>query len=319
MRTLIVIVNYRTASLVVDCLRSLAPQVAALPGTRVVVTDNASPDDSVERLQAAVQANDWGAWATIQPLSRNGGFAYGNNEGIRPALQSADPPDYVWLLNPDTLARDGALAALVQFMDEHPKAGVAGSRLEHLDGSVQRSAFRFHSVAGEFDTAMQLGPVSRVLSRWVVAPETPIEAKATDWVSGASLFVRRQVLEQIGLLDDGYFMYFEETDLCLRARRAGWECWYAPQSRVAHLIGQSSGFTSGKDRKPPPKWWFDSRRRYYVKNHGRLYALLADAAWTVGFSMWRVRRFLQRKPDTDPPALLSHFIRHSTLRQGFRI
>lgn len=319
MRTLIVIVNYRTASLVIDCLRSLAPQVAAAPGTRVVVTDNASPDDSVRELRAAVLANGWSDWATIQPLSNNGGFACGNNEGIRPALQGADQPDYVWLLNPDTLLRDGALAAVVQFMDEHPKVGIAGSRLEHLDGSVQPSAFRFHSVFGELDTAMQFGPLSRVLSRWVVAPEAPAAAQRTDWVSGASLFIRRQTLEQIGLLDDGYFMYFEETDLCLRAHRAGWECWYVPQSRVVHLIGQSSGFTSGKDRKPPPRWWFDSRRRYYVKNHGRLYALLADAVWTVGFSTWRVRRFLQRKPDTDPPALLSHFVRYSTLRRGFKL
>src|SRR3954449_6202464 len=106
MRVLIVIVNYRSAGLAVDCLRSLAPEVRALGGpsaARVVVTDNASGDDSVARLTAAVRDNGWGDWATVQPLARNGGFAFGNNEAIRPALAGADKPDYVLLLNPDTL------------------------------------------------------------------------------------------------------------------------------------------------------------------------------------------------------------------------
>ena len=94
MRLFIVIVNYRTAQLTLDCLHSLAPQIPALPErTRVVVTDNASGDDSVERLMAAVRDNGWGAWCMIQPLPRNGGFAWGNNEAIRPALASAHPPD----------------------------------------------------------------------------------------------------------------------------------------------------------------------------------------------------------------------------------
>src|SRR4051812_21067997 len=98
MRVLIVIVNYRSASLTIDCLRSLAPEVADLGGpaaVRVVITDNRSGDDSIERLTHAVRTQGWDAWATIQPLPRNGGFAYGNNEAIRPALAAgADAPDY---------------------------------------------------------------------------------------------------------------------------------------------------------------------------------------------------------------------------------
>jgi GT2 family glycosyltransferase len=295
MRLLIVIVNYRSAALAIDCLRSLEAEVSSLEGgAHVVVTDGASGDDSVERLSAAIRDHGWSAWATCLPLPRNGGFAYGNNEAIRPALRSSDPPDFVWLLNPDTLVRPGALRAMLDFLQSHPDAGIVGSRLEHADGSPQRSAFRFHSLPGELDAALRLGPVSRALSRWVVAPPIPTDACETDWVSGASLIVRRAVLEQIGLLDEGYFMYFEETDLCLRARRAGWRCWYVPQARVVHLVGQSSGFTAGKARKPPPRCWFDSRRRYFVKNHGRLYALLADAAYATAFALWRVRRFVQR-------------------------
>jgi N-acetylglucosaminyl-diphospho-decaprenol L-rhamnosyltransferase len=320
MRLLIVIVNYRSAALAIDCLRSLAPEVASVVGgVRVVVTDGASGDDSVERLSAAIRDNGWSAWATLTPLPRNGGFAYGNNEAIRPALASGDPPGFVLLLNPDTLVRPGALRAVLDFMHGHPQVGIVGGRLEHPDGAPQRSAFRFHSLAGELESALRLGPITRLLSRSVVAPPIPDGATETDWVSGACLMVRRAVLEQIGLLDEGYFMYFEETDLCLRARRAGWRCWYVPEARVVHLVGQSSGFTAGKARKPPPRWWFDSRRRYFVKNHGRCYALLADAAYAGGFALWRLRRLLQRKPDDDPPKFLSLFVRNSTLGQGFKI
>ena len=251
MRVLVVIVNYRSASLAIDCLRSLAPEVASLGGAgiaRVVVTDNASGDDSVARLTRAVADNGWAEWASIQPLGRNGGFAYGNNEAIRATLAAADKPDYVLLLNPDTLVRPGAIRALLEFMDAHPDAGIAGSRLEDPDGTPQRSAFRFHTVRGELEAGLRLGFVSKLLHRHVVAPPVPAgeEPVRTDWVAGASMIVRRAVFEQAGLMDEGYFMYFEEVDFCLRAARKGWPCWYVPASRIVHLVGQSSGVTDTK-------------------------------------------------------------------------
>ena len=322
MRLLVVIVNYRSASLAIDCLRSLTPEVAALGGpasVRVVVTDNPSGDDSVPRLTRAVADNGWGAWATIQPLPRNGGFAYGNNEAIRPALSSGDPPDYVLLLNPDTLVRPGAVRALLDFMDARPDVGLAGSRLEDPDGTPQRSAFRFHTVPGELEAGLRLGFVSKLLGRYIVAPPVPdgSEPRPVDWVAGASLIVRRAVFEQVGLLDEAYFMYFEEVDFCLRARRHGFPCWYVPASRVVHLVGQSSGVTDTRQaNKRRPKYWFDSRRRFFLVNHGPVKTALADLAWSVGFASFRVRQFLQRKPDRDPACLLRDFVRNSFLLAG---
>src|SRR5687767_11896345 len=137
MKLLIVIVNYRTPGLLIDCLRSLAPEVAAVPGTQVVITDNNSGDDSLPRLRAEIDANNWNTWVTLKPLPNNAGFAYGNNGAIRPALKSGDKPDYVYLLNPDTIVRPGAIARLVQFMDEHPDVGISGSRCEYADGTPQ--------------------------------------------------------------------------------------------------------------------------------------------------------------------------------------
>ena len=134
------------------------------------------------------------------------------------------------------------------------------------------------------------------------------------------MMVRREVFDAIGLLDENYFMYFEEVDFCLQAKKAGWSCWYVPQSRVVHLVGQSSGVTD--TRLPPkrrPQYWFDSRRRYFVKNYGWLYAAITDAVWLVSFSLWRLRRAIQRKPDEDPPHVLSDFWLNSVFIKGRQI
>jgi GT2 family glycosyltransferase len=316
MKLLVVIVNYRTAGLTVDCLRSLAPEIARVSGTtKVVVTDNLSGDDSVSRIQRAIDDNGWSAWATMMPLPRNGGFAYGNNEGIRPFLASqTDKPDYVLLLNPDTVIHPGAVTELLKFMDARAEVGLAGSRLEDPDGTPQVSAFRFHSIASEFEHGMRLGPISKVLAKWRVAPPVPGEPCPTDWVAGASMIIRRSVFDAVGLLDDAFFMYFEEVDFCLRARRAGFACWYVPQSRVVHLVGQASGVTdAGRAKRRRPAYWFDSRRRYFLKNHGRLKTLLADSAWAAGFALFRVRQLVQRKPSNDPKLMLWDFVRFNFL------
>src|SRR4051794_8437505 len=319
MRLLIVIVNYRTADLTIDCLRSLAPELADWPDTsaRVVVTDNLSGDGSIERVGEAIRANGWSDWATTMPLAQNGGFAYGNNAAIRPALAASDRPDYVLLLNPDTVIRPGAVRTLVEFMESHPRAGIAGSRLEDPDGTVQRSLFRFPTVLNEFNTALRLGLVNRLLGSRVIAPKPPEGDATGDWVAGASMIVRGKVFDDVGLMDEKYFMYYEEVDFCRAAARAGWQCWYVPASRVVHLVGAASQISdSRKHRKRRPTYWFDSRRRYFVKNHGVVYAALADLSFATGFGLWRVRRAIQRKQDTDPPKLLSDLLRNSVFVRG---
>ena len=320
--TLVVIVNFRTGPLVIDCLRSLDSEIAAARATfgpvRVVVADNGSTDDSAQLIAHAIASNGWSQWAELQPLGRNGGFAWGNNAAIRPALASQSPPDFFWLLNPDTVVRREALCTLLEFMQAHGKAGIAGSRLEHPDGSPQRSAFRFPSVAAEVDNGLRLGLASRILSRHVVAPEAPDDVQRADWLSGASLLIRRQVFETVGLLDERYFMYFEETDLCRRAALAGWECWYVPRSRVVHLIGQAGAVNPAQPTRRRPDYWFESRRRYFLKHLGKTRTLLADTLFMAGYLTWRLRRRLQGKADGDPIHFLSDFARNSVWRRGFR-
>jgi hypothetical protein len=314
----IVIVNYRTPQLTIDCLHSLFLEIKNLPSTKVVVVDNNSLDDSISLIQNAIASNNWQEWVLLIPSPVNGGFSYGNNLGIRPLMESDHLPQYILLLNPDTIVREGALKALMEFMNDNPTVGIAGSRLEDFDGSPQRSAFRFRTLFSELDSGLRLGIISKILDKWIVAPPVSDENCPTDWVAGASMIIRREVFKDIGLLDEGYFMYCEEMDFCLQAKKADWSCWYVPKSRVVHFVGQSSGIDQ-QDEKPKrrPKYWFDSRRRYFLKNHGWFYTALTDLVWMMSYSLWKIRQLIQRKPDNDPPYLLRDFFLNTVFFHPF--
>lgn len=317
---LVIIVNYRTPKLTIDALASLEVERKHVPDMHVVVTNAPAGDDSEQLITNAIANHNWSDWVTFKQLDRNGGFAYGNNVGIKPALDSDNPPRYVLLLNPDTVVREGGIASLRDFLQSHPKAGLVGSRLEDPDGTPQASAFRFPGVISELVSTMRLGLLSRLLPNHVLAPPIQDAAHQTDWVAGASMLVRCEVFEKIGMLDEGFFLYYEEVEFCLRARRAGWECWYEPASHVVHLVGAASGISDTRKQAPRrPAYWFESRRRYYIGSFGKLTALLADTCWLIGFSLWRIRRAIQRKPDLDPPKFLSDFFKHSVFGKGFGI
>ena len=310
----VALINYCTPDLTVDCLRSLEREVTRYPGSQVVVADNASSDGSGAKIARAIEDNQWRAWAKLLALPRNGGFAYGNNAVVREQLESSSPPRYVWLLNSDTRVRPGALRALVAFLEKNPHAGIVGSRLEHEDGTRQCSAFRFHSIGGELESSAQIGIVSRVMRAWAVAPQLPDEPREFDWLSGASMLIRTSVFESVGLMDEAYFLYFEETDFCRRAKAAGWSCWYVPQSRVVHLVGKSTGVTDfGSRAKRRPSYWFQSRRRYFIKHHGVVYAVMADLALAVGTLLSMLHNTLKRQSSAQPQRFLYDLARQSAL------
>jgi GT2 family glycosyltransferase len=314
---LVVIVHYRTPDLTIECLRSLEAEIRRHGNASVVLVDNQSQDGSVARLGEAIRSNGWGSWARLIESPVNGGFAYGNNFVIRPALEGPTPPDYFWLLNPDTTIYPGSMTSLIDFLAAHPRAGLAGSAIEERPGVLWPYAFRFPSLLSELDDGLKLGVVSKLLSQWAILAPMSDRPACVDWVAGASLMVKKQVFDAIGLMDENYFLYYEETDYCLQAKRAGWECWYVPSSRVYHLVGASTGLV---DRPPEPRriprYWFDSRRRFFVKNRSRLYAMATDLVWMLCYAVWRVRRVLQRKAGFEPPHLFSDFLRNSALMRS---
>lgn len=284
----VVIVNYRTAALVVQCLASLLSEVASLRGGRVIVVDNASGDASVEHIKAAIDTAGWGAWAEVIALPRNGGFAYGNNRAIECVRQRSPEFGAIVCLNPDTTVRAGALAAMLSYLEGHPGAGIVGASIEDEHGVRQRTAHVFPSPLSELESGAQLGVLSRLLGPRSAAWPPSDVPHTCDWVSGACFAVRKEVFDTIGLLDEGYFLYFEETDFCLRSKQAGWACWYVSGARVVHAEGSSTGIRDPKRRRPA--YWFASRRRFFAKAHGLVGLVVADMLWAVGRSSFLLRR-----------------------------
>jgi N-acetylglucosaminyl-diphospho-decaprenol L-rhamnosyltransferase len=295
MKLLAVIVNYKTARMTADAIAALVPELRAIPASRAIVVDNDSGDGSYEELLATVHARGWSELVEVVRSDRNGGFGYGNNYGIRPALASEDPPDYVYILNSDAFPEPGSVRRLIAFLEAHPGAGIAGSYIHGPDGTPHETAFRFPTWISEFEAPLGIGWFSDRLRRWVVAMPVPKQGQQVDWLAGASMMIRRPVLDAIGLFDEAFFLYFEETDLCRRARLAGWPTFYVPESSVAHIGSASTGMKDLKKRTPT--YYFDSRSHYFRKNHGAPYLWLANVAWVMGFCIGHVRRRLMNRPD----------------------
>jgi hypothetical protein len=284
-----VVLNYRTPDLVVGCLRSLVPELDPAADCAVVV-DNESGDGSAERIEAAIAREGWGRAVRLVRAGRNGGFSAGNNAGI-----AAVRRDAYLLLNSDTWLRPGALAALRRAAAAHPDAGLIGPRLENPDGSAQCSAFRDRSPLGELVEAADTGPLTRWLRRWEVPLRDRAEPDFSDWISFACVLLRRGVVERIGGLDEGYFMYFEDVDYCRRARAAGWRVLRWPEARVVHLQGQSSPAHAARaERRRPPRYYYASRARYFAKFYGRGGLWAANLLWSAGRGISRLRELAGR-------------------------
>jgi GT2 family glycosyltransferase len=297
-KLLIVIVNYRTANLVVDCLNSLALERERGADFTVVVVDNASEDGSVEVISKSIEVNKLSSFVSLVDLNYNGGFSAGNNTAIRDALAQNEPPQYIMLLNPDTVVLEGALLELTCFMDANPDVGIAGSSLETLDGTLDCAAHRFHSPVSELLRGAQFGLLSRLFEKYIVSPPFMPVAHECDWVSGASFFIRSDVFDSTGLFDDGYFLYFEEVDFCWRAKENDWAVWSVPDARIIHLEGQATGITQIHKRRS--NYWFESRRRFFINAYGVHGLFLADLLWAFGRFSYFIRIIVQRKTDNEP-------------------
>lgn len=308
----VVIVSYKSAQLTINSLKSLdLERHASRCNISAIVVDNASGD--LPQIAEVSAANNWSSWLTLIAAPRNGGFAYGNNLGIKLAYESGRP-DYFHLLNPDTEIRSGAVDALVDFLERKPEAGIAGSGIENPDGSDWPIAFRFPNMLAEISAGIEWSILTLLLRRWEVAQTMTKRAQPVDWICGASMMIRPAVFEAVGCLDENYFLYFEETDFCLRANKAGFSTWYVPESRVMHIVGQSTKVT---DRKLPPRrlpaYWFESRRRYFLVHHGLGYAVLIDIVSVIAQSLGLVKRRALGRARMVVPHFIRDLINHSAI------
>lgn len=290
----VVIINYRTPDLVKQCVLSVIDDVTALDG-RIVIVDNASGDGSVETLTAWLQTLDAAGRVRLIASAENTGFSGGNNIGLR-ALNA----DFYLLLNSDTLARAGALKTMAATMAARPEIGALGPRLEDPDGTGQISAFRFHSPISELISGAATGPVTRLLNAFDVPLDLSQEALSADWVSFACVMIRREAIDAVGAMDDGYFMYFEDADYCHALKKAGFAVICDPSARVVHLRGGSSPVKSRMaQKKRPPAYYYASRSRFFRKCFGPLGLFLANGMWYVG----RGISYLRLAAGKTPPSI----------------
>ena len=306
----VVIVTYKSAPLTIACLESLQDERANPKlHIRAVVVDNASGD--LAAISRAVDERGWPSWVTLVEAPKNGGFAYGNNLGIERAC-AAGTPSYLFLLNPDTEIRRGAVAALARFLETHPEAGIAGPSFETGDGTDWKIAFRFPTLLGELEHGLKLGVATRLLSRWAVVRYMGDRAEAVDWVSGSSMMIRPAVFAAIGGMDENYFLFFEETDLCHRARRAGFTTWYVPESRVMHIGGATTSVSSSGRKRLPP-YWFESRRRYFAVTYGVAHAKLIDVVAVVANLLGAAKGLIQGRQHGSTKYFTRDLVQHSVI------
>ncbi|MDP2087003.1 MAG: glycosyltransferase [Gemmobacter sp.] len=304
---LTVILNWRTPEMTLRAAEHALTAMQGIDGA-ITIVDNDSGDGSEATLRRAVADRGWDRVHIVQ-AGRNGGFGAGNNAGIRAGLPGGARPDYVYILNSDAFPAPDAIRLLLDHLEAHPHVGFAGSYIHGLDGDPHTTCFRFPTVWSEIEGAARTGPISRALRRHIVPMEIPPRGvMRVDWLAGCSLMMRRPVLDRIGLFDETFFLYFEETDLCLRAARAGWPTDYVRASDVAHIGSETTGM---KRWTRTPQYWFDSRRHYFTKNHGAAYFAAATLAHVAGGLIWRLRAALTRRPVGDPPHFLRDLVAHS--------
>jgi GT2 family glycosyltransferase len=246
----------------------------------LVIVDNASGDGTLET------ARELAPRARIVARPTNDGFAAGCNAGIDVARGRR-----VLLLNPDCAADPEAIQELMAALDADPGVAAAGPRILGVTGHEQPSARSFPSLAREVARVWPRLAESLGVTR--AEPSVRPEGGAVDWITGACMLVRREALDEVGTFDEGFFLYFEETDWCRRARAAGWRIVHRPRASVVHEGGRSAARSGDRLVGGNVEHHFRaSRRRYFSKHHGRLASAVVEAANAVrnGLDGMRARR-----------------------------
>ena len=248
----IVILNFRTPDVTIDCLATLAAEYATWPNFRVVLVDNASGDDSVPRIEAAIREKGWTGWLEFRRFPTNLGFAGGNNVILREWLGSADCPPYLLLLNSDTLVHPGCLQRSVAAISADSKIGALSCQLLNRDGSVQNACRLFPRPDREAVRAFGLPWIFPKWFHWADLEDATWdrrgESRDVEWISGAFFLARAEALKKAGVLDEAFFFYGEDCEWSHRIWRSGYRIRFDPIGETTHLGGASSDSTRVRNR-----------------------------------------------------------------------
>jgi hypothetical protein len=243
MKLLVIIINYRTPQITLDCLASLAPQIGDVPEAKVVIVDNASGDDSISLLSRAIKKNKWESWVELKPADVNLGFAGGNNLAMDTLLDHQEA-QYVLLLNSDTIVHENVLRHCYEKMESDRTIAVLSCMVLNSDQTVQNIARRLPTPVRMVANSFGLPWLWPKAFAWADLEDLGWDRRGVEreveWVGGAFMFIRRRVIDKMGGLDTNFFFYGEDVEFCHRARQHGWKVWYDPEVSVLHLGGASS-------------------------------------------------------------------------------
>lgn len=309
----IITVNYGTAAAVLERVGRYLPDLAGT-GARLFLVDNASPGGDGARLEAGIAAlAPTPIPVTVLQASLNGGFAAGNNLAFAYLRQSDWQPDAVLLLNPDAEPESGAVTTLLEGLLARPEAGFVGPTLVNDDGSTFSAAFHFPSWRTEVLRPLGLPMVERFCPILASEGDDPVPV---DWIGGASLMIRWQVLQALGDLDEGFFLYLEEVDYQRVASRQGWQSWHLPAARVWHAAGETTGVVDGHAKAGrTPAYLHESWTRYFAKHHG-IAATRMMAAGRLGAVLFSwVQRRLRGRPISLPERFVADYLSQVLFRR----
>ncbi len=292
-RIVVSIINYKTGPMTIACVQSVLESAGEMD-LKVVVVDNLSGDGSADEIAQWIETAGVGERVRLVRSATNSGFSGGHNQGINGA-----EGHYYLVLNSDAIVRPSFFSELSKVIDENPEAGLIAPRLEGDDGVVQVSSFRFHSPLGELIRGANTGPITKLFShRDVPLGEDPDLSKI-EWVSFACVLLSAKMIDQIGEMDEGYFLYFEDSEYCLRARRAGWSIARAPEAVAVHYRGGSGPVKAKQAAKARlPAYFYQSRSRFLFQAYGRLGLLWANVLWHLGRGIAHTRRLMGKPVPT---------------------
>jgi len=289
-KIVISIINFRTGNLTLQCVRSVLDDLGGIDG-HIVVVDNCSGDGSAELIENWITAQSPPVPVKLVRSASNSGFAGGNNQAF-----AAIEADYYLPLNSDALLRPGFLKTILAAADAQPGAGLFAPRLQGEDGATQSSCFRFHSPFSELIRGATSAPITRLLKRYVVSLGPNPDLAEIQWASFACILLRASMIREIGPMDEGYFLYYEDAEYCLRARRAGWQLAYVPDALAVHFRGGSGPVKSlTKANKRLPAYYYSSRARFLYQAHGRVGLIAANLFWLIGRGLAQLRRLVGKR------------------------
>jgi N-acetylglucosaminyl-diphospho-decaprenol L-rhamnosyltransferase len=292
MRDIVIsIINYRTAEMTIECARSVLQQIDGDIDAEIVIVDNRSDDGSIETLSDWIAGLPAPAPVRLVLSETNSGFSGGHNQGI-----AAVSARHYLLLNSDALLRPGFLQRILEAARANPDAGFIAPRLEYENGVVQISCFRFPGPISEFIRGANSGPVTRLFAERDVPLGPDPDPDEIEWASFACILVNGAMVDQIGPMDEGYFLYFEDAEYCLRARRAGWRLHRCPDAAAVHFRGGSAPVKAlARERKRLPRYYYSSRTRFLYQAHGYAGLWAANLLLLVGRGIAGLRQLAGRR------------------------